>query len=294
MKSQFFIGWLCFAFSLGNQVWAQPMRWSLQEYPPAVMPINGKPGLGFRDNELRLIVANWPEVEHQFVVANIARTWLMLGDKEPICTLGALRTPEREKIAYFTPVAILPPLQLIVREDTVSKLPLNAQGEVLLQELLASTTLKGLLVHLRSYGKGLDEVIAQRTVKDAVFMVQASDVGKSIPLMLAAKRGDYIIEYEFVVNFYKQQNFAKLDHLIALPIAGFSDALTTNAVCPRTPWGQQAIRRIDAILTKTADSNGVRSGVEKWLSPETIKRYKSDMNAFALRRKKPADPAQFE
>ena len=273
---------------------AQSIKWILQDFPPAQIPVNGKPGPGFHDEALRVIMAQWPEAEHSFVVANSARTWFMLGEKEEACYVGALQTPEREKVAYFTPFAVLPPLQLVVRKDTVAKLPLNADGEVILSELLASPALKGMLVDKRSYGKGLDEVIAQRSPKDAVMTIQAGDLGKTVPLMLAARRGDYTIEYDFILNYHKQQNEPLLEDLLSLPIAGFSKMLTTNVVCPRSPWGQKIIRRVDAILARTVDSNGIRAGVEAWLSPETNRRYKADINAFVKNRKRPADAAQFE
>ena len=276
-----------------SQSHAQSVKWVLQDFPPAQMPTDGKPGQGFRDEALRLIMSQWTDVEHRFVVANSARTWLMLGDKEEVCHIGAQLTPDREKLAYFVPFAVLPPLQLVVRKETVARLPLNADGEVLLPELLANPAFKGLLIDMRSYGKGLDEVLARRARKDAVAMVQPGDLGKMVPQMLAAKRGDYILEYEFVVNYQKQQNQPLLDDLTSLPIAGFSKILTSNVVCPRSPWGRNAIRRIDAILAKTADTNGIRASVESWLSPETIKRYKADMNAFAQRRKKLTDSTQF-
>ena len=285
---------LLFASVLGMPVRAQPVKWILQDFPPAQMPANGKLGQGFRDEVVRVVMASWPEADHQFIVANAARTWLMLSEKEEACHVGAQQTPEREKLAYFTPFAVLPPLQLVVRKDTVAKLPLTTDGEVVLADLLASPTLKGMLIDTRSYGKGLDDVIAQRARKDTVMTVQAGDLGKTVPLMLAARRGDYILEYEFVLNYHKQQNKPQLDDVTSLPIAGFSKALLTNVVCPRSPWGQKTIRRIDSILSKTVDSNGIRASVEAWLSPETNKRYKAEMNAFAKGRKKPTDPALFE
>ncbi|MBC7917850.1 MAG: TIGR02285 family protein [Rhodoferax sp.] len=276
-----------------TQSHAQSVKWVLQDFPPAQMPINGRPGLGFHDEMVRILVANWPEAEHQFVVANSARTWLMLSDKEEACYVGALRNADREKVAYFTPFAVLPPLQLIVRKDTMSKIPVNADGEAMLSELLANPALRGLLVDKRSYGKDIDEIIAQRARKEAIQIVQPGDLGKNLPLMLAANRGDYLLEYDFILNFHKKQNYPQLEELTSLPVAGFSAMLTTNVVCPRSPWGQKTIRRVDAILVKTADSNSIRASVESWLSVDTIKRYRADMNAFAQRRKKPSDPALF-
>lgn len=285
------------AFSLAlivqTPVWAQTVQWILQDFPPAQVPTDGRPGGGFRDEVIRVVMANWPEAQHQFFVANAARTWLMLSSNDNACYVGAQQTPDREKLAYFTPFALLPPLQLVVRKETVAQLPLNADGEVVLEKLLASPTLKGLMVETRSYGKGLDDVLAHRVRKNAVTMVQAGDLGKSVPLMLAARRGDYIIEYDFVINYLRQQNKPQLDALTTLPIAGFSRALVTNVVCSHTPQGLKTIRRIDGILARTVDGNGIRTSVEAWLSPSTLNRYGADMNAFALRRKKASDPAQF-
>ena len=294
MASACLAGMLCWTAPLNAQTLPTTVQWVLQDFPPAQILVNGQPGAGFRDEALRLIVANWPEAEHQFVVANAARTWLMLAAKEPVCYVGALQTPEREKQAYFTPFAMLPPLQLVVRKDSLDKFPLNADGEVKLPELLASPGLTGLLIDTRSYGKSLDDEIARRARRDAVNYVQAGDLGKTVPLMLGARRGDYLIEYDFVINYHRQQNAAALSGLVMLPIAGFSKPVVSNIVCARSPWGQQAIRRIDAILTKTVDAQAIRASAEKWLSPETLKRYRTDMNAFAQRRRKPSDPALFD
>lgn len=291
MKMRWMVA-VCLCWHFGAR--ADTVQWVLQDFPPAQILFNGQPGHGFRDEALRLVIANWPEAEHQFIVANAARTWHMMAAKEPVCYVGALQTPEREKQAYFSPFALLPPLQLVVRKETLQRLPMNADGEVLLPELLADAQLKGMLVDTRSYGKGLDEEIAKRARKDAVSIVQAGDLGKTVPLMLAAKRGDYLIEYDFVINYHRLQTGAELNALTVVPIAGFSKPVVSNIVCSRSPWGLQAIRRIDAILAKAADGGAIRANVEKWMSPETIKRYRADMNAFAQKRKKPSDPAQFE
>ena len=276
---------------------AQTVTWILQDFPPAYIRGNANPvelGSGFQDATIRLLMSLWPEVNHKFVFANSKRTWMILGDKSESCFVGALQTPEREKLAYFTPVAVLPPLQIVVRKDVADKVPLNANGEVLLADLLASSTLKGILVAKRSYAPLVDDAIANRPHADAVSFVQVGNLGTSIPRMLASKRGDYSIEYDFTLNYQRKISYPELEELVTLPIAASTRFVTWNVVCPRSPWGQKTIRHIDSILTQPGVAQSIRGYITPWLSMANVERYKEDMNAFVRRRGKPNDPSAFE
>lgn len=226
---------------------------------------------------------HWPQVKHELLLANARRSQQMIEAGEPVCRANWLRTPEREKIAYFTNMQLTPPLQLIVRRDTVAKLPRNAAGEVILPQLLADKRLQGALVDGRSYGATLDEVLAKRPANAAVTLYSPRDAGVRMLQMLALSRTDWAIDFDMALVMVGETPTP----LVSVPIQGASELLMGGVACPRNAWGLAAIRGIDRALGTPAGAQMLRESLLFWLTPEARAHYGPRLDAFYRERAKP-------
>jgi uncharacterized protein (TIGR02285 family) len=271
------------------------MTWLIQDFPPLAMPVNGQPTVGVTDVLLRLIAQQWPQVEHRYVVSNTPRGMASLANGEQACFNGAVLTPERERFAYFTVTNFVIPLQLITRPEVVTQLPRNTAGEVLLDQLFDKADLRGLLVRQRSYLPQVDALLANRVSAPGIDYAVLADGGGNIFKMVALSRADYTLDYDFALTYqqHKAPGFFKDRHLLAVPVAGMAPFLSGIA-CPRTPWGRDAIMKIDALVAGLAGNKAYMEAANRWLTPESIKRYKEPRAEFFRKRLAPTDPAKFD
>ena len=253
--------------------------------PPA--SVDSKAGTGLATRMVAFMKLHWPEVQHQIVPANAKRSWQMLAQGEPVCHASALRTPEREKLAYFSNTQLSPPLQLIARRDKLALLPRNAAGEVDLARLLADPRLRGALVDGRSYGLFIDQLLTGQGTPKAVDLYAAADYGSKILPMLSVGRGDYTIEQDMALSVGRERN-PQLNELLSLPIQGASELIQAGVACPRNAWGLAAIRGIDKVLGTPAGVAMLRESFERWLTPEIRQHYGARIDAFYKERTKPS------
>ena len=262
----------------------ESITWLLGEAPGHTT--GSTDGVNPADWLLPYLREHWPGVKQVVLLANARRTWQMLANGEQACSASSVRTPEREKLAYFTSTLLGPPLQLIARREKLSALPRNATGEIDLARVLADEHLAGALIEGRSYGSYIDKLLAQRPDNKAVTLYAASDFGSKIMPMLDIGRADYSIGYDIAIVEARAHNPAS--QLFSLPIAGASAPVPAGVACPRTPWGLAAIRGIDRALGTPGGAAMLREITERWLTPESRQHYAARLDAFYKERARPS------
>lgn len=272
--------WLAAGWLVCNQVLAEnpatppqpPVIWLSSYFAPVNVPVEGKAGNGIADKITEYVVANWPEAQHRYVRANPTRIWHMLAQGEPMCDTAALRTPEREKVAYFRDVFYSPPPQLIIRPEALEQVRLNEQGQVDPAELMGNPDLRGVIVKRRAYGPAVDQVLKQVGARLNVEQLASPNYGSGTLKMVLLGRADYLIEYDITLAYAITQDPA-LAKLKVLPLKGAENFVVTGFACPRTPWGLATIKRIDAILS-TPEAAALITNTELGaLTPATVARY---------------------
>lgn len=238
------------------------------------------------DRLIDWIAPRLPGIVQERVTANAKRSWTLIERGEQVCHAGAVRTPQREALAYFSNTWLMPPLQLIVRRDLVAALPLDAAGRVDLSVLLADTRLQGVVVHGRSYGPVLDARLQQPAAQAVLRRVTAGDFGSNLLPMLLQGRADYALEFPNVLAAVAHGQ-PEVATLAALPIRGATDPVISGVACPRTPWGQAAIRRIDAVLGTPEGVAMLREGLMAALPPDSRRQYRELIDAFFRARSQP-------
>lgn len=239
------------------------------------------------DRLLDWLTARLPGITHERVVANAKRSWTMIERGEPVCHAGAVRSAQREALAYFSNTWPMPPLQLIVRRERVAALPVDGAGQVDLAALVADTRLQGVVVHGRSYGPALDAVLGQAgAAAPSLGRVTAGDFGSNLVPMLLQGRADYAIEYPNALAALLRSR-PEVAGLAALPIKGAVEPVVSGVACPRTPWGQAAIRRIDAVLGTPEGAALLREVLMSELPPDSRRTYREAFEGFFQRRAHP-------
>lgn len=244
------------------------------------------PGTRPSDRLIDWVSARLPGIVHERTVANAKRSWMLIERGEPVCHASAVRSAQREALAYFSNTWLMPPLQLIVRRDRTATLPVDAAGQVNLTTLLADTRLQGVVVNGRSYGPALDAQLEHGPAQATLQRITAGDFGSNLVPMLLQGRADYAIEYPNALAA-QTQNRPEAARLAMLPIRGATEPVVSGVACPRTPWGQAAIRRIDAVLGTPEGAAMLREGLVTELPADSRRQYRELIDAFFQRRSHP-------
>ena len=230
--------------------------------------------------------ARLPRVAIKPVVANAERSWTLIREQQQACHAGAARTPERERLAYFTNTWLVPPPQLIVRQDRRAALPLDASGAVDLEALLADGALRGVVNRGRSYGIALDALLGALPAGPQLQIVHGGDYGSNLLPMLSQGRADYTLDYPNTLVDIASRAPGDMQ-LAALPVKGASDPVISGIACPRTPWGLAAIRLIDAALGTPEGAAMLRDTLRISLPPDTQRAYRDAWDSFFKQRARP-------
>lgn len=225
----------------------------------------------------RLLAQQAPDLRQLERRANAKRSWQSLARGEEACHISAVRTPEREAIAWFAPYLLMPPPQLIVQRDRVSSLPLNARGEVQLAQLLADPQWHGVLIDGRSYGPRIDALMAA-PARARISRVSAPDFGSQMMELLQRGRADFSVEYDLMLHRFASAQAR--ERLQAMPLAEAGEALVVGVACPRTTWGQGMIKEVRAALARPDAARRLKQALLEELSAETAQRYAPQIDAF--------------
>jgi uncharacterized protein (TIGR02285 family) len=204
----------------------------------------------------------------------------MIAKGEHACFANALRTPDREKLAYFRNAYLLPPPQLIVRPEALYAVPVNARGEADLAATLRKPHLRGLVVEKRSYGAAIDALLGDDlATMPGVKRLAPGNYGRNILTMLTMNRADYTIELDFVMTHAITQQ-ADLAGLKVLPLAGGAGLMVGGIACPRNSWGRATIEHIDTLLASPQGAAVLSQAQMRWIGKQSTQRYGAAMKEF--------------
>jgi len=179
-----------------------------------------------------------------FQEMSMTRGWMEMPKLENACMYNKVKTPERQKVGYFSqyPITLYPPLRLIVRSEDESLY----LSEFDVSSIQASQQMRYALAKNRSYGV-LDAQIENK--KQWLFFRDGSNSIEKLLEMLSLNRIDGFIEYADTVNAYILEHKAGLN-VSSVPIKGVSKPSPGYIVCSKTDYGQKLINAIDKAMSK--------------------------------------------
>jgi uncharacterized protein (TIGR02285 family) len=264
------------------------MTWLQLNLPPGTILVDGKPTNGTVDQRLRLLISQWPQVQHEFVEVNTARLWQTLAQADSrACTNGALITPERERQFYNSATHVAFALGVVGKAAALQKMSKNRQGEVLPAALFDRNDLTGLIQPARSYSPLLDALLVGRSPGSKITQIGSTGGGANLLRMIATDRADYTLESEPTMLYLLATDPALNGMPLQFaPLAG-GEIRRAGVVCPRNAWGYATIHKIDGMIAKLASNPSFQNRTNQWTSVQTAKRMKTAVDAFYAERASP-------
>lgn len=258
----------------------EPITWAIYDLAPTYV-IHGTPsvdtlGDGIGDRLLGILIKALPEYDHEIVVMGVPRMMIEMKTEKRVCAVNVLRSPEREKSAYFTPLLITPAPQLVLSTRLLGQHPEWKNGVSLLT-LVNDRNLTGQYLAGRSFGDKLDAII--RSPSNVNLKPNGGVTAANALKMIAIGRADYTIEYPQLLTLLVRQE-QMFDSLTTIPILDANQFVEGYVMCSRNNAGLEAIRRIDAIIKEHAASKEYRLALDHWLSPDELQRHRRDYARF--------------
>lgn len=251
--------------------------------PESIAEIGGYAGIA-----MKAIAAHLPNYSHRLMPSNAGRFWEEIKSGQSLCFATALKTPEREKIVYFSAVQLIPQQHLVIRKDSLSAIAQGTKNPRVLSlaKLAQRDDIAGSLELNRSYTPVIDAIPDAPGSK--LKKVGLPSLGM-LPRALDAGRIDYIVEYPIVIeSMNKQMPFT--NELMTIPLEEAPQPLVTYVVCTRNAWGAQAITDIDKAIRLAANEAEFRGALLPWLPAPLAGRFKPLLDEFYRQRPRMLPP----
>lgn len=260
----------------------EPLVWVLVPFPGGVNVRDGQPQDGFVFELLRLLDAPLSEVRPQYQLSNMQRILNDMAHGRNFCSAPFQRSPERDRLGYFVPLLISPPLQVVVRAGDTGRLPL-INGRLWLDDLLTSGLRGGFFVQ-RIYPPKLQARLQSALESKQLLAVNLTSGADRLLLMLSYSRFDYTFEYPALVAGFARANPQVQLH--SVPLADFTEMSVFGGYCTRNEWGRAMAARINDALALLAESQ--QALYRRWLPADSYQRYQPQIQAFLRQRGQPA------
>ncbi|WP_374073387.1 TIGR02285 family protein [Bdellovibrio bacteriovorus] len=257
--------------------------WAVTDWSPYYILKGPQLGEGRLDRLKKIIAERLPG--HQFVdvYADMPRTVELWGLGKNICTGSALKTPEREKLAYFTAFTFQVPHEYLIvtgKSEVFRRMP----DQPSLKEILSQKNLRGVFTENRSYGLTIDSMIQMAAKPPSnIKQIRSSEGYLSVLKMIEKKRYDYTIEYESVVWDFNER-ILPARALYAKPLKESYPSMVIYFACTKNEWGKKIVQQIDEALQKAATSKEYQSAVESWTVPDSLRKNRKALEDFYHRR----------
>jgi uncharacterized protein (TIGR02285 family) len=262
-------------------VLAEPLPWVLFAMPGAVNLRDGKPYDGLVYEYLRMIEPHLEEVQVSYELGNLMRMQKNMDEGRNLCSSANLRSPERDRIGYFIPYLITPPMQVVVRAETYGRLPLR-DGRLWVDELLAADLRGGFFLQ-RSYPPALQARLSARPPSNLIAVSIAASTDRTLR-MLSHQRFDYTFEYPSTVVNYARSNPESVP-LRSVTLADAADLQVVGSYCTRNAWGRAMALRIDAaVRARLSQPEPVLALYRHWLPVESYQAYGAGIEAYLRQR----------
>jgi uncharacterized protein (TIGR02285 family) len=257
-----------------------PLTWAVVDLPPvyilADQPSVENLGDGVSDRLLRMTIGAMPEYRHTVMRMTLPRVLLEMRNGTPLCIMNVQRSPERDAVAYSTPLLLAPSLSIVMRDDVLKQHPTWRDG-VPLHELVKDANLHGIYLADRTFGPQLDIII--QSPDNVGLKPNNGATGINMLKMIALGRADYSLDYPAMLAYLSRgSNLGK--RLMSVPIAESAAFVEGHVLCTRSDWGKAAVTRIDEVLRDLAATPAYRESLYRWLPRDELARDRKSLDRF--------------
>jgi uncharacterized protein (TIGR02285 family) len=263
---------------LATPALAKELVWGVVPLPGAFNVRDGELIDGVLLESLQLLEARLPTLQMRYEILPMARIEQRMFEFDRICSSGQLQSADRDRLGYFVPYLLSPPMHVLVRRQTLQQL-LIEDGQVSLDWLFANPHLRGALARTRVYPPDIRQRLQQAQAQGLLQSLGGSSAGENLLLMVSHRRLDYIFEYP-VIYSEVVRHFSLSEPLVSVPLKESSQMVPLGIYCPRTPWGEAMARRLDqAVREVSAEPEQLLSIFQRWLPPEVFGHYHEQLLA---------------
>jgi uncharacterized protein (TIGR02285 family) len=256
----------------------QPIVWSIIPYAPIHILEGDYKGKGIADAYVKNAQQALLGYLHTNQIMTPARAWHQISmKKQLVCHPSALKTKEREELAYFTqPGLITPVIRLLMRKDVWER-EFSGRESIDIGDYITNKQGVFGIVSKRSYGEEIDSVLSQALSKENN-ITQTSGRYGSLQLykMLLSERIDMMLEYPWVSAYFEKilkSDTIKVVHLIIDGLPRYSSAYVA---CTRNDAGKKVIEALDKFLAKEVLNIGNRQRMMRWLDEKEAEIFEKD------------------
>jgi uncharacterized protein (TIGR02285 family) len=195
----------------------------------------------FGDHFVSVLMRRLPGFDHRVLQGSTGRIWHEIqSSRVGICVFNALKSPDRESVAFFSRRPMLTPAYRLYFSEArrASLAPyFDGEGRVDLDKLVG-TSLRGGFTASRAYNPTIDGFIAARRTDQPLETMVST---RQLLNLLRAGRLDFA--FASPVDFAEAQ-----EGLSSAPIAGAEDWNASFVACSRDKTGQAVIGAIDRLF----------------------------------------------
>lgn len=250
--------------------------WMHPEQPPYCISKGFGAGMGIIDCTEKIFEYHLKNYSHTYLIANSERVLTMIKQKDNVCSVPLIKTPEREKYIEFSiPYRIVLSNALIISESQKNKFNkyINKAGAISLEGLIENGFVIG-IAQGRAYRGIIDDILKKNKGNPRIFTHSASqNMVEGLIRMMIAERIDALIAYPFEAT-YVQKIMQNEIILISIPIQGMEPYGVSSVGCSKTREGKEIIKRLNSIIIKNRKSQDFMNCTERWLDPTSKKRFR--------------------
>ena len=242
------------------------ITWLTSDLPPFFITSGELEGKGGGDLQTSYLAGRLSQFKHRSDRASIARIWHEIGTKDGICTVGALRSPERDKLAIFSNRPfVVPSYRLIVDNRKLLRFRpyMTESGEVDLDRLATDPALRGGYVFARLHSAQINAF-----VDSAERRATLEKLGSTVQIfhLMHLGRLDFIFAAPYEINYYKVVSHYT-EEITTLPIKDSPRSVKGYVACSALRDGRAVIAAVDTVLSDDGSWAAFLSPMKRWMAP---------------------------
>lgn len=243
----------------------EPLLWAVIDFPPFQILSGPYQGSGSADGELKTLIANLPEFEHQIVPMSFARRKQEFMRGSNLCTPLIPLAPARAlNLAVSIPaLAHLDNRVIFLQENRAHFSEFAEPASIDAATLFSRQDLIGGISADRFYGVTMNPIIER--FRNYPNLVIRPLTAKQWIEMLLHGHLDYVLMLSHEAAFQAHE-MAPDKLLSSRALTGTTPYLFTHVACTGNAWGQEIINKINAILMNERKQPYYRSYSERWYS----------------------------
>lgn len=259
----------------------QTVPWAVTDWSPFYILKGPSQDDGKMDRLRKVLEEQLPQYSFVPITADSPRLIELWQINKNVCSGATIKTPEREKWAYFTAFVHQSPAELVL--FTAKPELFKAKGNLSFAQILKDKNLKGIFAQNRSYGLDNDQLILEAA--DSVRVQIFPEGYKSLYKMVEKKRYDYSIEYATVVRAYSE-GILPAQPLSIFQLKESEEPMVFYFSCTKNEWGRKVAQTVDQAMQSLAKTTKYRQAAESYIAPDQIKKQRATMDEFYEKRAK--------